>query len=584
MLRNILTLLAAQRISLWNNWKWANQRQRLIFGAAAGFGVLLVFGNLLFAFFIVNLPKFLASINSRDPNIQALVSAVNPSALVGQVLNFFFVGAMVFLLFDAVSSALPNLYQANDLPLLLSSPVPADAVFGAKLVGGLLRPYMLLFGLGLPYLIGVGLGLGYGPLYYPLAVVAILLLPLIPAGVGALLTAALVRRVPAYRLSEALELVGGLIGLLLAGVIVVLGVQSYTSGRPEGATNTLLTASAATDIGWLPTSWAVYALQAAGVGDWAALAGWGLLYVVAAVGIFVGCALIATRLFYAGWVNINITGGASRAALRAKRAALPHLSVEQVVDNIRNEGGKPARPLLASLRAVLGKDSIELRREPTAVVQLLGPTLIGLVFILQWRTRVQLSSVNVGVQLQAFTISCLWLIFLSSFSAGLFGLNSFSREQKSIWMLKIAPVSVNRLLFAKFMLTYALLLAFGISFSLLYSLLAGATPAQLLGFIGVIVAGGVGAAAISVGIGATVPRLNTTSRIISLTAGVVSLFVLLIYIMMLLGCVYALGYLRGFLDTVPARAVALLIGLSIIAFFTFVPLLLAKKRLEKLEL
>ncbi len=587
MISDILTLLSVQRTAALNNWKWANQRQRLIFGGAAAFGVLLVLGNLLFAFIIVNLPKLLAHINLNNSNIQAVVGSLNLNGLVGQVLNFFFIGAFVFLLFDSISSALPNLYQANDLALLLASPLPTQAVFSAKLLFGLLRPYLLLFGFGLPYLIGVGLGLGYGAAYYLFVIVALLLLPLIPAGLGALLTAALVRRIPAYRLSEALEVIGGVIGLVLAGVVVVLGLQA-NNGHSAAATSGLITASAsANSFGWLPTSWAVAALQGAGTGDWTALIGWGLPYLLIEVGVFVACALIATRIFYAGWVGIGISAKSHR---RISLPTGPAQSAGQVIDTIRSHAGKTLSPLSAVLRAVLGKDTQELRREPTAIIQLLGPTLIGLVFVLQWRTSANLHDLDPGVQQQAFIVSCLWMLFLSSFSAGLFGLNSFSREQKNIWMLKLAPVSANRLLFAKFMLTYALLLVFGCSFSLLYGWVAGAQTWQMLGFLSAIVVGGIGSAAISVAVGAIVPRLNAPTRIISLAASVVSLFLLMVYFMSLLTCVYSVYGFHLLLDPIfphspwPARLVGILVGLLVVLVFTFVPLRLARRRIELLEL
>ncbi len=586
MISDILTLLSVQRTAAFNNWKWANQRQRLIFGGAAAFGVLLVVGNLFFAFLIVNLPKLLSHINLNNANIQAVVGSLNLNGLVGQVLNFFFIGAFVFLLFDAMSSALPNLYQANDLALLLSSPLPTEAVFSAKLLFGLLRPYLLLFGFGLPYLVGVGLGLGYGAAYYLFIIFALLLLPLIPAGLGALLTAALVRRIPAYRLSEALEVIGGIIGLGLAGVIVVLGLQA-NSGQ-AAATSGLISASAsANSFGWLPTSWAVAALQGAGTGDWTALIGWGLPYLLIEVGVFVVCAIIATRIFYAGWVGISISAKSHR---QIALPTTPAQSAAQVLDTIRSHTGKALPPLGAILRAVLGKDAQELRREPTAIIQLLGPTLIGLVFVLQWRTSANLHDLDAGVQQQAFIVSCLWMLFLSSFSAGLFGLNSFSREQKSIWILKLAPVSANRLLLAKFALTYALLLVFGCSFSLLYGWVAGAATWQMIGFLFAIVVGGIGSAAISVGVGAIVPRLNAPTRIISLAASVVSLFLLMVYFMSLLTCVYSVYSFHLLLDPIfphspwPARLVGIFIGLLIVLFFTFVPLRLARRRLELLEL
>ena len=64
-----------------------------------------------------------------------------------------------------------------------------------------------------PALVTYGFGLGYGPLYYVLAVIAVLGTPLLPAGIGALLVLLVARFAPARRVREVLGLVGALFGI-----------------------------------------------------------------------------------------------------------------------------------------------------------------------------------------------------------------------------------------------------------------------------------------------------------------------------------------------------------------------------------
>src|SRR6185295_9808620 len=103
-----------------------------------------------------------------------------------------------------------SLYLSGDTDMLLVAPVPMRAVFVVKFFGGLIVPYILLFGLLGPALFGYGQGLGYGAAFFVMAILVLALLPLLPAGLGALLVMVVVRVVPARRAREIVSVIGGL--------------------------------------------------------------------------------------------------------------------------------------------------------------------------------------------------------------------------------------------------------------------------------------------------------------------------------------------------------------------------------------
>jgi len=122
-------------------------------------------------------------------------------------------GTLVLLVLTSFTTVLSSLYLSGDIDMLLAAPVPMRAVFVVKFFGGLLTPYTLLAFLLGPFLLGFGHGLGFGAAYFATAIGALLLLPLLPTGLGALLTMAVVRVIPARRAREIVGVIGGMVGI-----------------------------------------------------------------------------------------------------------------------------------------------------------------------------------------------------------------------------------------------------------------------------------------------------------------------------------------------------------------------------------
>src|SRR5438552_1148288 len=122
-------------------------------------------------------------------------------------------GATFLILLSSFGVALGALFLASDLELLMAAPVDRRAVFISKILDGMGFYYATVAVTAVPALITYGLGIGYGPLYYLLALVAVIGTPLLPAGLAAILVMLVARFAPARRVREVLGLMGALFGI-----------------------------------------------------------------------------------------------------------------------------------------------------------------------------------------------------------------------------------------------------------------------------------------------------------------------------------------------------------------------------------
>jgi len=125
-------------------------------------------------------------------------------------------GAQLLALIFSIYSMLANFYFSRDLEWLIPLPVKPRQVMLAKFSHILLNHYALLVPLAGPVLVQYGILQGSGPLYALRLAVLILLLPLIPLAVSALLVILLMRVVNLGRYKEILVVVGAMLLMLLA--------------------------------------------------------------------------------------------------------------------------------------------------------------------------------------------------------------------------------------------------------------------------------------------------------------------------------------------------------------------------------
>ncbi len=346
------------------------------------------------------------------------------------------------ILISSFALALGSLFLTSDLETLMTAPVSRRALFTAKILDGLVTYYAITIIAAVPALVTYGIVLRYGPLYYVLAIVAVVGTPLLPAGVGALLTMLVARFAPARRVREVLGLVGALVGISfsLVGQTSRLWTQRLFGPRqdPQEILGHLRQLVAIP----LPSLVAGRGLAAAGAGNWAAAAAELAGFLVLTFGLFAGCVVAADRLYATGWARMQGAGVANRSRARVARDAA-------------NAGWLGRAPAWA---AIALKDWRTIPRDLRNFAQLLTPLVILPIvyFNIIGGGRRSSSALTdtlsglgggtvdpVGIVVAGGILLATVLIFRRVAATAI------SMEGRAWWMLKLAPISGQELLRGK---------------------------------------------------------------------------------------------------------------------------------------
>ncbi len=464
----------------WNTFRARPRSRQLLSGLGAGFVALWLGGSAVaFGFGAGALLRAFPGLG---------LEPLLPGALLTVV--------ALLVLFSSFGVALGSLFLSDDLELLMTAPVDARAVFASKILDGLGFYYALVLVTAVPALITYGFGLRYGPLYYLLAIVAVLGTPLLPAGLGALLVMLVARFAPARRVREVLGLVGALVGLGCSLIGQTSRVWTQRLGQSGADPREVLGQVRRVQDLPLPSLVAGRGLAAAGAGDWGAAFAGVAGFLVLTIGFFIACVLLAERLYAAGWVRMQSSGVARRSRERVARDAA--------------RGGWLGRA--PSWAAIALKDWRVIPRDLRNFAALLSPLLIlpvvyvnllaggrrGVGALADFGGRLGPGAPDpAGVALAAGILTTTILVFSRIAQTGI------SMEGRSWWILKAAPVSPFELLRGKFL---AAMVPFAILSTILLLIAAawrGFGPlGTLYGWFGIET---LGAAMLALSVGAGVP-------------------------------------------------------------------------------
>jgi len=593
MTLNAVLVLARARLliarnTLWRRKLWEKLGLLLLLFLAGWFSYGLYFVS-QGAVQVLNDPEFAAML--REAATQNPGLPTDPGGIVRTLPSMLLFVASLVLVLSSFSSVLSSLYLAGDMDMLLTRPVPMRAVFMVKFFSGLLPQYGLLFVLLGPVLLGYGLGMGYGWLYLLAAFATLLLLPLLPIGLGALLVMAVVRVIPARRARDIVSVLGGMVALSF----YILS-QFAPEVAPYIADIDNLAALQGLNLPLLPSAWAGRALIAAGDGALLTLAVYGGLFVLLSLLVFAGCLVLAERLYYAGWSNMAIQGGKPRRA----------------------GSGAPAqadmpRPWAWLLRrwaaldpqsaAVFLKDWRLFPRDMRNVQQLIFPIALAGIWIFRLLTMPQQTSgaapsplledtMPPGVVEPSTLIGLGITYFLCYTISSAIAGPGISRESRTLWLLKLAPVSPLRVLLGKLALAYLPYPLVGTPLLLLLTLL-GHNTVTLFGFVSgwlLLLLLGLGNSCLTLGLGATFPRLDweNPQQQTTLLAGCLGLALAPLYLGLVAMAVFGLPSLSllpiasGL--ALPLSALGWIIAVSLTTLVIWASLSIGVRGLARIEL
>jgi len=576
-------VLVRARLLIARNTFWRGKIGRkvlmVVLAVGLGFAAYGIYWLMRSAVSWINSPRFAAALaDAASANVDLHIpSDVSPYLLALPSLVLFF--ALVLMILTSFTTVLSSLYLSGDLDMLLVAPVPMRAVFIVKFFGGLIVPYALLFFLLGPALIGYGQGMGFGAAFFIVAVLVLALLPLLPAGLGALLVMAVVRVIPARRAREIVSVIGGLFGASW----YILN-QFAPQVAPRLANIRTLESLRQLDVPLLPSAWAGRALIAAGQGEWLTLLAYGGLFVGLSIAIFAGCLVLAERLYYAGWSNMATQGGRVRRRRtndeRLRSAESPSLifRLSSLV--------LPSQSL-----AIFYKDLRVFPRDLRNLQQLIFPLALAGIWTFQLVSGGSSDEGGSGFEMQRFfsTAGSAGISFFVCLSiSGALGGPSISREGRGFWLLRIAPISTMRLLLGKLALAYLPFPLVGTVFVLLLSILRHAAPLDFLRSLALVLLVGLGTSSISLGMGAAFPRFDWENprKQLTMRAGCLAPILYLTYIGVALAIIFGLPALALLVPNLELvlTVVSWLLLIGLTALVAWGALTFGAARLDQVEL
>ena len=399
----------------------------------------------------------------RSPELPA---DLNVAALIELMPSLVLSSAFLAVLLTGFGVLLQGLYLARDMDFLLSAPVPVRAVFLSKMLQAILPNFGLTALFALPVLFGLGASQAYRASFFPLVGLVLVALALAAGGLSSLVVMAVVHLVPARRVAEVLAFLGAVLSLLCSQS----GQLANRLNLGPRQASQALTLAARFNSPWSPLAWAARGLVNLGQGKWLPASGYLLPYFGLCSGVFLLSLWSAERLYLGGWAGIQVGSRARRRASGARVTGSPLLPSPR----------KAMGLLPSSIRAVLGKDFLVLRRDLRNMAQLVTPLMIGVVYavmlvsgggnsgpeggpipawLAQAAQNLRLYG-NVGISL-----------FVGWVLASRLSLMGISQEGRSYWLLKSSPLSPGRLLTSKFLVAFLPTLGLGEAFLLVVSFL-----------------------------------------------------------------------------------------------------------------
>lgn len=215
---SFVVLARARGRMAWNSARVSTPTQRVVVG------LLSLLGLVLFALIAA---LSMAGLRLAQSG-QSLADGLSPAALslAGQAYEWLF----VFLLAGAVPFVAATLFQANDLPLLLTTPLPPRAVVAAKLLDAVVVNASQALLLGLPVLVGLGWAARLSVTGWLWLGAATGLLLIVPPCATALLLLLAARALGMRRVRAVVALVSIALGIVITSAAVLGASRAVQSG------------------------------------------------------------------------------------------------------------------------------------------------------------------------------------------------------------------------------------------------------------------------------------------------------------------------------------------------------------------
>jgi len=527
---------------------------------------LVVLIGLLFWSFVLFVLTRVLMVFRNTPEIGAL--------LAGKVLGLVFISFFMILLLSNIITALSTFFLAKDLELLVSAPVNWLTLYCAKLTESTLHSSWMVTLMAVPIFAAYGWVYGGGVLFPLVAIATFIPFLIIPAVAGAAIVILLVNAFPARRTKDILSVVA----VLTAGGVVLLFrlLRPEKFARPEGLQSlvdfiALLRTPTAP---YLPSEWVQRTIMSSLEGrlDWLPLY---MLWSTAGAALVIG-ALLHQKLYTSGFTK------AQESTQRWVRGRIA-----------RRAGHFILRPFGILRRELVMKEVRVFFRDTTQWSQLILLAVVVMVYVFNVKV-LPLSGAGITFFL-VNTIPFLNLglagLVLASIAAR-FIFPAVSMEGRTLWLLKSSPLPMRALLWSKFWIGTLPLLILAVGIVGVTDALLEVTQFIFLVSIFTITFLTFAVAGLALGLGAVFPQYDTENA-----AQIPTSFGGLVFMMISTGLVGGVvllearpvyGYLAAETFGAPVNPTDMYVGFGLAALLclvcTFIPLAVAMRRLDRLEL
>jgi ABC-2 type transport system permease protein len=408
-------------------------------------------------------------------------------------LSWLFLTFLSFLAFSGVVTALSTFFLADDLRLLIASPIASRRLFHARFARTVSQASWMVVVFLVPVLGGMGLARCASPPFYAAALLVVVPFVVIPVALGTAATLLLVNVFPARRARDILMLMG----LLFAAAIVLLlrFIQPERLMRVESLPDiTDFFATLQSPITpLLPSFWAGEAVFASLQGGFDLLHASALWTTALALTVIVGAA--CERWHFAGFSK----------AQEARKARFTRLAVLDAAIG--------ALPLAPRRRQLLVKDVKVFLRDVSQWSQLLLLVALMLMYLYNFRVldleRIPYMS---GVVKNVYALINLAMAgFVMATVAARFVFPAVSVEGQAFWIIRTAPIALGDFLWSKFWMGLVPVLLLTETLTILANELLGIDP-----FLKVVSAAAIffmsfALVGLATGFGARYPRFNAES-------------------------------------------------------------------------
>lgn len=371
----------------------------------------------------------------------ALYQLLEPAGLQSMLVSLYLSMGVVLVFFFGVMYVISIFYHSSDVEKLLPMPLRPQEIIGAKLIVTAVYEYIFLFVLVAPALFTYGYASGEGLVFYLLTLLVILLLPVVPLGMAAILVMIIMRFTPFARNKDRFSMVSGLLTMVLA-LGLVFASQSATRFSQDDLVRIIQSGAeeiARMTASFFPgTSFAVMALVSESLSS--SLANFGLLLLAAAASTVL--TILAGKIFYFKGV-IGLSGSMSRARKLNERE----------ISSLNKSG--------SAFRTYVRKEFLLLFRTPIFFMNNVLMNFIWPLFFLiplmsggggsiaELRSMMNKFITESGDK--GYSIALAVIFAVACFLAGTNGIteSALSREGKLIYIMKILPVSYTVQIWAK---------------------------------------------------------------------------------------------------------------------------------------